>query len=124
MNHDFSVKINMHTVKMLHCVLYILSCRLFSLSLHLPQQTDASIEATLYEVILDDDISDRIKHKLYVLGVCGTSEVCVDLLCVLSFVQILKLALDVCCCLLVCVCSWTSYNRDECKISLPFKSLG
>ncbi len=117
MIHDFRVKICAHTVKTLHCVLYILSCRHFSLSLHLPQQTDgASIEATLYEVILDDDISDRIKNKLYVLGVCGTSEVCVDLLCVLSSVQILKLALDVGCCLLVCVSSWTSYNRDESKI--------
>lgn len=54
-----------------------------------------SVEATFYEVILNDDVCDRIKHELYVLGVCGTGEVCVDLLCVLSSVQILKLALDV-----------------------------
>lgn len=60
-------------------------------------------EATVFEVVLDDDVSDGIKHKLDVVGICGTSEMCVDLLLILAFVQVLKLHLDVGSCFLVCV---------------------
>lgn len=60
-----------------------------------------SEEAAVLQVILDDDVGDGVKHKLHVLGVGGTGEVGVDLLCVLSLVQVLKLALDVSCSLLV-----------------------
>lgn len=60
-----------------------------------------SEKAAVLQVILDDDVGDGVKHKLHVLGVGGTGEVGVDLLRVLSFVQVLKLALDVSRCLLV-----------------------
>lgn len=46
----------------------------------------ASVESNLSQVDFDDDVSDGIKHKLHILGVCGTSEVGVDLLCVFSFI--------------------------------------
>lgn len=58
-------------------------------------------KATVLQVVLDNDVSDGIKHKLHVLGVRSTGEVGVDLLGVLSLVQVLKLALNVSCCLLV-----------------------
>lgn len=60
-------------------------------------------KAAVLQVVLDDHISDSVKHKLDVLGVSGTGEVGVDLLCVLSLVQVLKLALNVSCCLLVSI---------------------
>lgn len=60
-----------------------------------------SEKAAVLQVILDDDVGDGVKHKLHVLGVGGTGEVGVDLLCVLPLVQVLKLALDVSRCLLV-----------------------
>lgn len=46
----------------------------------------ASVEPDLPQVDLDDDVGDSIEHKLHILGVCGTSEVSVDLLGVLSFI--------------------------------------
>lgn len=54
-----------------------------------------SEKAAVLQVILDDDVGDGVKHKLHVLGVSCAGEVGVDLLCVLSLVQVLKLALDV-----------------------------
>lgn len=54
-----------------------------------------SEEATVLQVILDDDVGDGIKHKLHVLGVGGAREVRVYLLGVFALIQILKLALDV-----------------------------
>lgn len=51
-----------------------------------PAGPEASIEPDLTQVDLDDDVSDCIKHKLHILGVCGTGEVGVDLLGVLSFI--------------------------------------
>lgn len=65
-----------------------------------------SEKAAVLQVILDDDVGDGVKHKLHVLGVGGTGEVGVDLLCVLSLVQVLKLALDVSRRLLVGVGAW------------------
>lgn len=51
-----------------------------------PVVPDALVEPDLHQVGLDDDICDSIKHKLHILSVCGTSEVGVDLLGVLSFI--------------------------------------
>ena len=52
-------------------------------------------KATVLEIVLDNDIRDSVEDKLHIVGVCGTSEVGVDLLGVLFLVQILKLKLDV-----------------------------
>lgn len=68
---------------------------------HLERSRLPSEKAAVLQVILDDDVGDGIEHKLHVLGVGGTGEVGVDLLCVLPLVQVLKLALDVSRCLLV-----------------------
>lgn len=54
-----------------------------------------SVKPALLKVVFNDDVCDRIKHKLDVLGVRGTGEVCVNLFSVFSPVQVLKLALDV-----------------------------
>ena len=63
------------------------------------------------EVVLDDDVSDRVKDELnynnnnyyyyykdelYVVGVRSTCEVRVNLLCLPALVQVLELFLDVC----------------------------
>lgn len=53
-------------------------------------------EAAVFEVVSDDDIGDGVKDELDVGGVCGAGEVCVDLLLVLTLVQVLKFHLDVC----------------------------
>lgn len=60
-------------------------------------------EATVLQVVLDDDVSDSIEHKLHVLGVGGAGEVGVDFLGVLLLVQVLKFGLDVSLGLLVLV---------------------
>jgi len=62
-------------------------------------------EATVFQVVLNDDVSDSVKDKLDVIGVGGAGEVGVDLLRVLLLVQILKLQLDVGRRLLVRVCA-------------------
>lgn len=62
-----------------------------------------SEQATVLQVVLDDDVSDGIKHKLHVLGVGGACEVRVDLLGVFAFIQVLKFALDVAGCLVILV---------------------
>lgn len=46
-----------------------------------------SEEATVLEVVLDDDVCDSVEHKLDVVGVGGTSEVRVDLLGVAALVE-------------------------------------
>ena len=58
-------------------------------------------EATVLQVVLDDDVGDGVEHELHILGVCGAGEVGVDLLGVLPLVQVLELTLDVGSCLLV-----------------------
>ncbi|KPP72588.1 hypothetical protein Z043_108396, partial [Scleropages formosus] len=58
-------------------------------------------QANVFEVVLYDDIRYGIKHKLDVAGVRGAGEVRVDLLGLLVAVEVLELALDVDCCLLV-----------------------
>lgn len=45
-----------------------------------------SVESTLDQVVLDDDISDCIKDELHVLGIGGTGKVGVYLLGILSSV--------------------------------------
>jgi len=55
----------------------------------------ASQEATISEIVLDDDISDGIKYKLDIVGVCCNGELRVDVLRVPATIQSLKLLLDV-----------------------------
>jgi len=62
----------------------------------------ASQEAAISEIVLDNDIGDRIKHKLDVVGVCCNSELRVDVLCVPSPIQSFKLVLNVTTRLLIC----------------------
>lgn len=52
-------------------------------------------EATVFQVLLDDDVSDGIKHKLDVLRVCCTGHVRVDFFDVSTQVQIQELHFDV-----------------------------
>ncbi|KAJ8344589.1 hypothetical protein AAFF_G00232430 [Aldrovandia affinis] len=52
-------------------------------------------QAAVLQVVLDDDVGHGVEDELHVLGVGGAGEVCVDLLCVLLLVQVLKLGLDV-----------------------------
>lgn len=60
-------------------------------------------QAAVLEVVLDDDISDSIEHKLDIVGVCRTGEVSVNLLLVFPLVQVFKLHLNVSCSFLVCI---------------------
>lgn len=46
-----------------------------------------SEEATVLEVVLDDDVCDSIEHKLDVVGISGTCKVRVDLLSVAALVE-------------------------------------
>ena len=54
-------------------------------------------ETAVLEVVFDDDIGDSIEDELHIVGVCGACEVCVDLLRIFLFVEILKLHLNVGC---------------------------
>lgn len=74
---------------------------LFRSSFSLKQKLLPLEKAAVLQVVLDDDVGHCIKDKLHVLCVGGTGEVGVDLLGVLSLVQVLKLTLNVSCCLLV-----------------------
>lgn len=58
-----------------------------------------SEEAAVLEVLFDDDIRDSVKDEFDVLRVCGTGHVAVDLLHVLSHVEIKELGLDVISCI-------------------------
>lgn len=60
-------------------------------------------EPTVLQVVFDDDIGDSIKDKLHILGISGTSEMGVDLLGVLSLVQLLKLVLNIACSFIIFV---------------------
>lgn len=75
--------------------------RLSSSALPSSHAPSFSIESTFLQVVFNDNICNSIKHKLHILGVSGTGEVCVDLLGVFSPVQIFKLTLDVRSCFLV-----------------------
>lgn len=88
------------------------------MSLLLSEQPDSSafylfpppcpllIESTFFQVVLNDNISNSIKHKLHILGISGTCEVGINFLGVFSSVQILKLTLNVCSCLFVRIRAW------------------
>lgn len=52
-------------------------------------------QTTVLEIVLDNDICDGIKHKLYVVGICRAREMRVDFLCVFPLVQIFELQLNV-----------------------------
>ena len=52
-------------------------------------------QPAVLEVVLDDDVGDRVEDEADVVGICGTGEVRVDLLHVLALVQVLKFKLDV-----------------------------
>ena len=60
-------------------------------------------EAAISEIVLDDDVSDGVEYKLDVVGVCCYSKLSVDVLCVATPIQTLKLLLNVRTRLLVCV---------------------
>lgn len=62
-----------------------------------------SEEATVLQVVLDDDVGDGVEHELHVLGVGCAGEVGVDFLGVLLLVEILEFGLDVSLSLLVLV---------------------
>lgn len=68
-------------------------------------------KTTVFQVILNNNISDSIEDKLNVLGVSGTSEMGVDLLGVLFLVQVLKLGLDVTGSFIKLVGSWQATVR-------------
>lgn len=65
------------------------------------KRLSSSEESTVFQVVLDNDVSNSVKDKLHVLGICGAGEVGVNLLGVLPLVQVLKLTLDVGSCFLV-----------------------
>ena len=52
-------------------------------------------ESAILKVILDDDIRDRVKHELDIVSIGCTCKMCVDFLCVFSFVKVFKLQLNV-----------------------------
>ena len=56
---------------------------------------EVSQEAAISEIVLNDDVSDGIEYKLDIVGVCGDSELSVDVLRVTAPIQSLKLLLDV-----------------------------
>lgn len=65
-----------------------------------------SEEATVFEVLLDDDIGDSIEYKLDVLRVGSARHVGIDLLHVASHVELEELHLDVVARVLVRVGPW------------------
>lgn len=62
-----------------------------------------SEEATVLQVVLDNDVGDGVEHELHVLGVGCAGEVGIDFLVVLLLVEILEFGLDVSLSLLVLV---------------------
>ena len=52
-------------------------------------------QSTILEVVLDNDISDCIKHKLDVVGVGSASKMSVHFFRILALVQVLELILYV-----------------------------
>ena len=57
---------------------------------------ERSKQAAVLEVVLDDDVSDGVKHELNVVGVGGAREVRVHFLRLLLLVQILELVANEC----------------------------
>jgi len=62
-------------------------------------------KTTFLEIVSNDDISDGFKNELNIVCVRGTSEMCVDLLCLSSFVQAFKFQSNKCGCLFICASS-------------------
>lgn len=60
-------------------------------------------KTTVFKIVLDDDVGNRIENELDVVGICGTGEVGVDLFLVFPLVQILKFHLNVGSSFFVCV---------------------
>ena len=54
-----------------------------------------SEEAAIFEIIFNNDVSDRVKYELNVICVRGASEVRVNLFSVFAFVEIFELVLNV-----------------------------
>lgn len=52
-------------------------------------------KATVFEVVLDNDICHSIKHKLNIVCVCGACEMSVDFFGILLLIQVFKLHLDI-----------------------------
>lgn len=73
----------------------------------------ASEKTAVFQVVLDDDISDGVEDKLHILGVCGAGEVSVNLLGVLPLVQVLELTLNVGGGLLVRVGAWDKKRKSR-----------
>ena len=48
-------------------------------------------QATVFEVILNDNICNCIEHELNIVSIGGTSEVSVDFFRIFPFIQVLKL---------------------------------
>lgn len=93
-NNPLLILLSAHNIVLCDCNTY----------LTYPNKVLCSLEqSTVFKIVLDDDIRDGIEHKLYIVGVCGTCEVGVYLLCVLSLVKVLKLKLDVGSSFLICV---------------------
>jgi len=57
--------------------------------------TSVSQQATVSEVVLNDDVSDCVEDKLDIVSVRRDSELCVDIFGVAASIQRLKLLLDV-----------------------------
>lgn len=67
-------------------------------------------EAAVFQVILYDNVSDCVEHKLDVIGVCCASKVRVDLFLVLTPVQILEFHLNVGRSVVICVGSFVFWE--------------
>lgn len=71
-----------------------------------------SVQATPSEVVGDDDVGHSVKHHLDVSCIRGAGHVTVDFL-VWRAVLALELCLDVRCCVLVGVGSWTERDKKK-----------
>lgn len=70
------------------------------------------VEAAAAQVVGDDNVSDRIKHELYVVGVGGARHVAVDLLGG-GFVFCFELRLDVRGCFTVFLCPYWQKKKTN-----------
>jgi hypothetical protein len=52
-------------------------------------------ESTIFEVILDDNISDCVKHELNIVSIRGTGEMSVNFFRILPLIQVFELQLNV-----------------------------
>lgn len=81
-----------------------------------------SKESAVFEVLLDDDVCDRVEHKFDVLRVRSTSHMGIDLLHVTSHVELEELHLDVVARVLVCVGPWQ--GKGVLLLGVPTPSRG